>query len=614
VPWGASIPSTIQEQLTETIHAHRTDVSKSEAIERAKEVLETVGIDPTRIKNYPHQLSGGMRQRVLLAMSLILEPELIIADEPTTGLDMLIRDQILEDLETYRDEFGISIIFVSHDIADLVETTDELVVMYGGKIVERGPSRDPSTTPRTPTPSDFGTRYPNSTRIRRTWSRWGWIRRTCGTRPGVSLRRQVPFDVEECHEAHPDYQETRPESTRRVTAPARRNRSGHTSRVRGGSMSDTTPEIEEESTTATESPGARTVLQVENLRKYYPASTGLLSGLIGERKYIKAVDDVSFTLGEQEVPRDHRGKWLGEVHPRRDHPPPGGPDRRIDPVQRPGVDGVLFERTPPVPRERPDHLPGSLRDAQPQKTVFQSVSEPLRNFRDLRHQELRDEVSETLHKVGLRPAETYIDSYPGQLSGGQRQRVNIARAIVLEPDLLIADEPVSMLDVSLQAGIIKMLRRLQEDIGFSMLYVSHNIPVVRLVADRIGVMYRGRLVEMGGAHDLVADPKHPTPTRSSRHADAERRARPVSLDDSESTEDAEMPSGCRFHPRCPEGNAGVFRAHARPRQRRRPRRRLLPPPRRGPARAERRLSAVRRNSFTERSVPFRCCSPATVER
>jgi oligopeptide/dipeptide ABC transporter ATP-binding protein len=202
---------TIREQLTETIHAHRSNASKSEAIERAKEVLETVGIDPTRINNYPHQLSGGMRQRVLLAMSLILEPNLIIADEPTTGLDMLIRDQILEDLETYRDEFGISIIFVSHDIADLVETTDELVVMYGGKIVERGPSRDLINNPSHPYTIGLRNSLPELHTNPDNLIEMGMDPPDLRNPPkGCRFVDKCPFDVEECHEAHPDYQDGHP--------------------------------------------------------------------------------------------------------------------------------------------------------------------------------------------------------------------------------------------------------------------------------------------------------------------------------------------------------------------------------------------------------------------
>lgn len=202
---------TIREQLTETIHAHRSNVSKSETIERAQEVLETVGIDPTRINDYPHQLSGGMRQRVLLAMSLILDPDLIIADEPTTGLDMLIRDQILEDLKSYRDEFGIAIIFVSHDIADLVETTDELVVMYGGKIVERGPSRDLINNPSHPYTIGLRNSLPELHTDPDNLIEMGMDPPDLRNPPtGCRFVNKCPFDIEECHQTHPDYREGYP--------------------------------------------------------------------------------------------------------------------------------------------------------------------------------------------------------------------------------------------------------------------------------------------------------------------------------------------------------------------------------------------------------------------
>ena len=201
---------TIREQLTETIHAHRTDISKSQAVERAKEVLETVGIASSRIDNYPHQLSGGMRQRVLLAMSLILEPELIIADEPTTGLDMLIRDQILKDIETYRDEFGISIIFVSHDIADLVETTDELVIMYGGKIVERGSSRELINNPSHPYTIGLRNSLPELHTDPENLVEMGMDPPDLRNPPeGCRFVNKCPFDVDECRDAHPEFEEVR---------------------------------------------------------------------------------------------------------------------------------------------------------------------------------------------------------------------------------------------------------------------------------------------------------------------------------------------------------------------------------------------------------------------
>lgn len=313
-------------------------------------------------------------------------------------------------------------------------------------------------------------------------------------------------------------------------------------------MSDA--EVDTELPKSTES-DAEPILDVERLRKYYPASTGLLSRLIGEQRYIKAVDDVSLTLQSGEVigiiGESGSGKsTLVETLLRLEEP----------------TDGTIRFQGTDLTAASAGELRAAREDAQiifqdpydtlnPQKTVFQAIAEPLRNFRQLDYSQRREKVAETLHQVGLRPAENYMDTYPGQLSGGQRQRVNIARSIVLEPSLLIADEPVSMLDVSLQAGIIKMLDRLKESIGFSMLYVSHNLPVVRLVSDRIGVMYRGRLVEVGPATTLMDDPKHPY-TRAlvsslpSLSGDRER----VELPEPEGDEH-ELPSGCRFRDRCP---------------------------------------------------------------
>lgn len=545
---------TIQEQLTETIHAHRTDVSESEAVERAHEVLKTVGIDPTRITNYPHQLSGGMRQRVLLAMSLILEPELIIADEPTTGLDMLIRDQILEDIETYRDEFGISIIFVSHDIADLVETTDKLAVMYGGKIVERGPSRQLINNPSHPYTIGLRNSLPELHTDPDNLVEMGMnppdLRNPSD---GCRFVDKCPFDVEECHEVHPDYREIQPGiQTACYRASEAESLRAHVERE-GWKTKDTRTPDDEGLVPKHRLLSGETVLRVDNLRKYYSTSTGLFSSMFGEEKYIKAVDDVSFTLADQEVlgiiGESGSGKsTLIETILRLEEQTSGS-------IQFNGQELTEFS-SKELRRFRENAqiiFQDPYESLNPRKSVFQSVSEPLRNFQNLRHDELREEVLEILHKVGLRPADTYIDSYPGQLSGGQRQRVNIARSIVLEPDLLVADEPVSMLDVSLQAGIIKMLRRLQRDIGFSMLYVSHNIPVVRLVADRTGVMYRGRLVELGAAADIVENPMHPYTDAlvSSMPMLSEERTR-VTLADRGDGDDADLPSGCRFHPRCPE--------------------------------------------------------------
>lgn len=202
---------TIREQLFETIRAHRAGISKQECLDRAEKVLDLVGISTDRLRSYPHQLSGGMRQRVLLAMALILEPELIIADEPTTGLDVLLRDKILNDIETYRDEFGVSALFVSHDIADLVETTEYLIEMYGGKITERGPSTEMFKEPVHPYTIGLKGSLPDLHSTTEEMIAMKMQPPNLHNPPeGCRFKNKCPFAVEECETAHPELREERP--------------------------------------------------------------------------------------------------------------------------------------------------------------------------------------------------------------------------------------------------------------------------------------------------------------------------------------------------------------------------------------------------------------------
>lgn len=293
------------------------------------------------------------------------------------------------------------------------------------------------------------------------------------------------------------------------------------------------------------------VLEVEGLKKYYAAESSFINRLLGRHDHIKAVDNVYLSIEEGEVfgiiGESGSGKsTLVETILRLEDPTEGS--------VRYGEDDVTeFSRG--ELRNMREHAQIIFQDPyetlNPRKTVFQIISEPLRNFGTRDRDVLRDRVSEMLHDVGLRPADAYIDLYPTQLSGGERQRVSIARALILEPKLLIADEPLSMLDVSLQSGIMRMLDRLQDKIGFSMLYVSHNLAVVRLVADRIGVMYRGKIVEQGDAEEIIRDPKHPyTQALVSSIPDLTGERERVLLPPQE--DDGQDVKGCRFHPRCSE--------------------------------------------------------------
>ncbi|MGM0592180.1 MAG: oligopeptide/dipeptide ABC transporter ATP-binding protein [Halobacteriota archaeon] len=303
------------------------------------------------------------------------------------------------------------------------------------------------------------------------------------------------------------------------------------------------------------------LLEVENLHKHYPVSNGLFARLLGDGRVLRAVDGVDLTL--------HRGETLGVIGASG-----SGKSTLAETVlclESPTAGVVKFDGEDVTAyssrrlrqfRERAQIVfQDPYETLNPQRTVFDAVAEPLRNFRELTDDELVAAVDATLTDVGLRPAEQFRDAYPRQLSGGQRQRVTLARALALEPDLLVADEPLSMLDVSLQAGIIKLLTRLQRERTFAMLYVSHNLPVVRLLADDVGVMHRGKLVERGSADAVFEDPKHPY-TRAlvdslpTPGVDRQRVRLPSHVD----ADSDERPSGCAFAPRCPDAMDECSRA------------------------------------------------------
>lgn len=292
------------------------------------------------------------------------------------------------------------------------------------------------------------------------------------------------------------------------------------------------------------------ILEIRGLKKHYSTNARFLQRLLGQTDRLRAVHDVNQTV--------RSGETLGVIGESG-----SGKSTLIETILRledPTEGAILFDGENICEysaselrafRERAQIIfQDPYETLNPKKTIFQTIAEPLKNFRDLNHDELEEKVRNTLHDVGLRPAEKYMYSFPEELSGGERQRVSIGRAIVLDPDLLVADEPLSMLDVSLQSGILRLLNKLQEELGFAMVYVTHNLSVVKLVADRISVMYRGKIVEQGSATQIVGDPKHPytealvasLPTLT---GDRER----VSLPQFE--EDRDHVSGCQFHPRCP---------------------------------------------------------------
>jgi peptide/nickel transport system ATP-binding protein len=411
-------------QIAEAIRAHRPAVGKGEAREQAIALLDSVGIPEAarRVDDYPHQFSGGMRQRAMIAMALALEPEVLIADEPTTALDVTVQAQILALLERINRERGLATILITHDLGVVAEVADRVLVMHEGRIVERG-------------------------------------------------------SLDEVFYAAKD-----PYTRRLLDAVVR---------------IDSAPPLRASRT-------SEPLLEIADLVKHYPVRRGLLRREVGQ---VRAVDGVSFTLRQGEtlglVGESGCGKsTLCRAALQLIEPTSGS-------VRFEGreIAGLSRREMRPLRREMQIVFQDPYASLNPRKRIGQIVGNPLRLHGTASGGEARRRVLELLERVGL-SAEHY-DRYPHEFSGGQRQRIGIARALALRPKLIVADEPVSALDVSIRAQILDLLAELQEDFGLTYLFVAHDIGVVRHVSDRIAVMNAGRIVEEGPADRVCEQPSDP---------------------------------------------------------------------------------------------------------
>jgi peptide/nickel transport system ATP-binding protein len=412
-------------QIVEAIRAHRPEASKGEARERAVELLGSVGIpEPQRrVDSYPHEFSGGMRQRAMIAMALALEPDVLIADEPTTALDVTIQAQILRLFERLNREHDLATILITHDLGVVAEVADRVLVMHEGRIVERGDLDQVFYSPVDP-----------------------YTRKLLGE---VLRLDQAP-----------------PLRPRRDEAP---------------------------------------LLEVADLVKHYP----LKRGLLGDREVnrVRAVDGVSFSV--------QRGETLGLVG--ESGSGKSTLSRTVLQLLQPTSGSVRFEgreiaglsrrQMRPLRPEMQMIFQDPYASLNPRKRVGQIVGEPLRLHGRASGAELRHSVLELLERVGLSPE--HYQRYPHEFSGGQRQRIGIARALALRPKLIVADEPVSALDVSIRAQILDLLDELQDEFGLTYLFVAHDIGVVRHVSDRIAVMHDGKIVEQGPADRVCEQPSDP---------------------------------------------------------------------------------------------------------
>jgi peptide/nickel transport system ATP-binding protein len=539
---------TVGRQIAEVVTLHR-DVSKREAMDRAVEVLDLVGMPRARerVEEYPHQFSGGMRQRVMIAMALANDPKLLIADEPTTALDVTIQKQILELIDNLRQRLGMAVIMVTHDLGVIAGRADRVAVMYAGKVVETTDTPALYANPRHPyTEALFHALPEKSAETReRLYSIPGAPPDLVNPPAGCRFAPRCRYATDRCRTEPPVLAGETSAHVYRCFFPV-----GLRERTVGGQLVVTEPAPPQESVSPETATVGEIVLSAKNLIKDFPVTRGALQRKVGT---VSAVADVSFDI--------RKGETLGIVGESGCGKTTIG--RMLVGLDKPTGGSVLFAGKDlarssgrQYRRERRDiqyMFQDSYASLDPRMRAGSILREPLivQGMGSRRDQYAK--VREMLTKVGL--PESWTERYPHEFSGGQRQRLGFARALLLNPQLIVADEPVSALDVSVQAQVLNMMRDLQREMGLTYMFISHDLSVVRYLSNHIGVMYLGKLVEIGPADEVYLRPAHPYTKgliESAPTADPETERSKVHAGIvGELPSAIHPPSGCRFRTRCP---------------------------------------------------------------
>lgn len=495
-PMSALTPVyTVGDQIAEAIEIHQPRVGRRAARHRAVELLELVGIaqPERRARAFPHELSGGERQRVVIAIAIANDPDLLICDEPTTALDVTVQAQILEVLKTARDVTGAGVLIITHDLGVVAEFADRALVMYAGRVVESAEVHDLYRDRRMPYTVGLLGSVPrlDAAQGTRLVPIPGAPPSLAGLDPGCPFAPRCPLAIDECRLEEP---ELLPVGADHRAACIR------TDQVGGRSAAD----IYGVSTTAVSArpDGSSVVVRVRDLTKTYRLTKGVLRRRAGE---VRAVDGVSFELREGRTLGIVGESGSGKSTTLHEILELTGPQSGSIEVLGTDVTTLSSASRRSLRRDIQVVFQDPVASLDPRLPVFELLAEPLRaNGFDKGRTNAR--VAELLEIVGLRRADAI--RYPAEFSGGQKQRIGIARALALQPKILALDEPVSALDVSIQAGIINLLLDLQALFGLSYLFVSHDLSVIKHLAHEVVVMRSGTVVERGDSRQVFDNPQH----------------------------------------------------------------------------------------------------------
>lgn len=543
---------SIGDQIKEALVTHNPKMTEQQIHDRSIELMNLVGIpDPEdRLKSFPHEFSGGMRQRVMIAMAIANDPDVIIADEPTTALDVTIQAQVLEVLRKAQRETGAAVIFITHDLGVIAGVADDIVVMYAGRPVEKADVDSIFDHPAMPYTMGLLGAVPRSDRERN--SRLvpipGSPMNLVNMPKGCPFAPRCPLATDICHTTEPAMEPV-PGRPGQFVACHR------TQEIvdKGLTFHDvyTVAEAAKSKFAGIPRDERKMVLDVKHMRKTFPLTAGgFLRRKIGE---VKAVDDVTLDVREGEtvalVGESGSGKSTTLMEIMAFKQPQDGEIEMF---------GTKLEHK--IPREKRRELRSAVQyvfqdpmsSLDPRLPIYDILAEPMK-VQHYSKEQIRERIGELMRLVELNPDQ--VDRFPTQFSGGQRQRIAIARALSVNPQLVLLDEPVSALDVSIQAGVINLLEDLQNKLGVAYLFVAHNLSVVRHISSRVAVMYLGRIVESGDTEDVFEHPLHP-------YTQALISAVPVPDPKAERTRqrivlEGEVPSptetfeGCPFMGRCP---------------------------------------------------------------